>query len=76
MFTFSVYRLSPRVTKSPHSMSKPANNLTSTKDVKTHVDGDVDCWQNHHVDSNNKTSKQHPQEWTDDRIIDGCNTIA
>ncbi|XP_046813288.1 signal-induced proliferation-associated 1-like protein 2 isoform X1 [Vespa crabro] len=69
-------RLSPRVTKSPHSMSKPTNNLTSTKDAKTHVDDDVDCWQNHHVDSNNKTSNQHPQEWTDDRIIDGCNTIA
>ncbi|XP_043251975.1 signal-induced proliferation-associated 1-like protein 1 isoform X1 [Colletes gigas] len=68
-------RLSPRVTKPPHSISKAPSNLTSIKDAKNHNNTDVDCWQNHHhhVDAR---SKQHPQEWSDDRLIDGCSTIA
>ncbi|XP_076672127.1 signal-induced proliferation-associated 1-like protein 2 isoform X1 [Andrena cerasifolii] len=66
-------RLSPRVTKPAHSISKVPNNLTSIKDAKNHNDTDVDCWQNHHVDSR---SKQHPPEWPEDRLIDGCNPIA
>lgn len=68
-----MFRLSPRVTKPAHSISKVPNNLTSIKDAKNHNDTDVDCWQNHHVDSR---SKQHPPEWPEDRLIDGCNPIA
>ncbi|KAH0946647.1 hypothetical protein HN011_006403 [Eciton burchellii] len=59
-------RLSPRVTK-PHS------NLTPVKDTKSH-DANVDCWKNQHADS--RSTKQHPQEWSDDRLIDGCNVNA
>ncbi|KAF3427485.1 hypothetical protein E2986_04341 [Frieseomelitta varia] len=66
-------RLSPRVTKPPHSISKAPTNTMSVKDAKNHNDTDMDRWQNHHVDSR---SKQHAQEWPDDRLIDGCNTIA
>ncbi|KOC68991.1 Signal-induced proliferation-associated 1-like protein 2 [Habropoda laboriosa] len=66
-------RLSLRVTKPPHSISKASTNLPSIKDAKNHNDTDVDSWQNHHVDSR---SKQHVQEWSNDRLIDGCNTIA
>nr|XP_034187683.1 signal-induced proliferation-associated 1-like protein 2 isoform X3 [Osmia lignaria] len=69
----ALFRLSPRVTKPPHSISKAPTNLTSIKDTKNHNDSDVDCWQNHHVDAR---SKQHGQDWSDDRLIDGCNTIA
>ncbi|XP_012543705.2 signal-induced proliferation-associated 1-like protein 2 isoform X2 [Monomorium pharaonis] len=65
-------RLSPRVTKPLHPIIKSHNNLTPIKDVKTHNDVNVDCWKNQHADSNRST-KQHPQEWSDDRIIDGCN---
>ncbi|XP_026670175.1 signal-induced proliferation-associated 1-like protein 1 isoform X1 [Ceratina calcarata] len=66
-------RLSPRVTKPPHSISKAPNNSSSVKDPKNLNDTDVDRWQNHHIDPR---SKQHGQEWSDDRLIDGCNTIA
>ncbi|XP_072757370.1 uncharacterized protein [Anoplolepis gracilipes] len=64
-------RLSPRVTKPLHSISKPHSNLTPIKDTKNHNDVN-DCWKNQHADSN-RSMKQHPQEWSDDRIIDGCN---
>ncbi|XP_018055574.1 PREDICTED: signal-induced proliferation-associated 1-like protein 1 isoform X2 [Atta colombica] len=68
-------RLSPRVTKPLHPIMKPHNNLTPIKDVKSHNDTNVDCWKNQHADSNRST-KQHPQEWSDDRLIDGCNPNA
>ncbi|KAG7213273.1 hypothetical protein KM043_002573 [Ampulex compressa] len=67
-------RLSPRVTKPQHSICKPSNNL-SIKDAKNHPEADVECWQNHHAD-NNSRSKQHTQDWPDDRLIEGCNTIT
>ncbi|XP_076239000.1 signal-induced proliferation-associated 1-like protein 2 [Calliopsis andreniformis] len=66
-------RLSPRVTKPPHSISKVSSNLTSIKDAKNHNDTDVDCWQNHHMDSR---LKQHPQDWPDERLIEGCNPMT
>ncbi|XP_031845510.2 signal-induced proliferation-associated 1-like protein 2 isoform X1 [Nomia melanderi] len=66
-------RLSPRVTKPSHSMSKSPSNVTSPKDAKSHIDADVDCWKNHHVDSR---SKQHPQEWADERLLDRCGANA
>ncbi|XP_071565068.1 uncharacterized protein [Temnothorax nylanderi] len=68
-------RLSPRVTKPLHTIMKPHNNLTPIKDVKTHNDANVDCWKNQHADSNRST-KQHAQEWSDDRLIEGCNANA
>ncbi|XP_011865019.1 PREDICTED: signal-induced proliferation-associated 1-like protein 1 isoform X2 [Vollenhovia emeryi] len=68
-------RLSPRVTKPLHPIMKQHNNLTPIKDVKAHNDANVDCWKNQHADSNRST-KQHPQEWSDDRLIDGCNANA
>ncbi|XP_018347054.1 PREDICTED: uncharacterized protein LOC108751400 isoform X1 [Trachymyrmex septentrionalis] len=68
-------RLSPRVTKPLHPIMKSHNNLTPIKDVKPHNDTNVDCWKNQHADSNRST-KQHPQEWSDDRLIDGCNSNA
>ncbi|XP_077276218.1 uncharacterized protein LOC143905014 isoform X2 [Temnothorax americanus] len=68
-------RLSPRVTKPLHPIMKPHNNLTPIKDVKTHNDANVDCWKNQHADSNRST-KQHAQEWSDDRLIEGCNANA
>ncbi|KZC09089.1 Signal-induced proliferation-associated 1-like protein 1 [Dufourea novaeangliae] len=66
-------RLSPRVTKPSHSMTKAPSNLTSIKDPKNHNDADVDRWKNHLVDGR---SKQHPQEWTDERLLDRCGAIA
>ncbi|XP_020285367.1 signal-induced proliferation-associated 1-like protein 2 isoform X2 [Pseudomyrmex gracilis] len=68
-------RLSPRVTKPLHSISKPHSNLTPIKDTKNHNDSIVDCWKNQLSDPNRST-KQHPQEWPDDRLIDGCNANA
>lgn len=68
-----VFRLSPRVTKPSHSMSKSPSNMTSPKDPKNHIDADLDCWKNHHVDSR---SKQHPQEWADERLLDRCGANA
>nr|XP_012231871.1 PREDICTED: signal-induced proliferation-associated 1-like protein 1 isoform X2 [Linepithema humile] len=69
-------RLSPRVTKPLHPLSKPHSNLTPIKDTKNHNDANVDCWKNQHENSNRSTKQQHPQEWSDDRLIDGCNANA
>ncbi|XP_076297046.1 signal-induced proliferation-associated 1-like protein 2 isoform X2 [Lasioglossum baleicum] len=67
-------RLSPRVTKPSHAMSKSPNNLTSMKDPKSLNDADIDCWKSHHVDS--RSISQHPQDWPDERLIDRCGAIA
>lgn len=69
-----LFRLSPRVTKPLHPISKPHSNLTSIKDMKNHNDANMDCWKNQHTDPSR--SKQHPQEWSDDRLIDGNNVNA
>ncbi|XP_066594298.1 signal-induced proliferation-associated 1-like protein 1 [Prorops nasuta] len=63
-------RLSPRVTK---PINKSSNNLL-VKDTKNHVDNDMECWQNRQVDSN-RNNKQYQQEWSDGRLIEGCNSI-
>ncbi|XP_015591647.1 signal-induced proliferation-associated 1-like protein 1 [Cephus cinctus] len=70
-------RLSPRVTKPPHSTSKPASNLTTVRDSTKHQsDAEIDCWSNH-VDSNGRSAtKQHGQDWCDERLIDGTNAIT
>ncbi|XP_032666110.1 signal-induced proliferation-associated 1-like protein 1 isoform X3 [Odontomachus brunneus] len=65
-------RLSPRVTKPLHPISKPHSNLTPIKDMKNHNDANMDCWKNQHTDPSR--SKQHPQEWSDD--IDSNNVNA
>ncbi|XP_033230102.1 signal-induced proliferation-associated 1-like protein 2 [Belonocnema kinseyi] len=62
-------RLSPRVTKTPHTITKPPSTLTAIRDTKLQSENDPDCWPNH-IDSSAKNTK-HCQDWSDERLIDG-----
>lgn len=67
-------RLSPRVTKSPHAVSKPTNNLTT---IEHQSENDVECWTGHHNDPNGRSPKQqHAQDWNEERLLEGVNTIT
>ncbi|XP_043269445.1 signal-induced proliferation-associated 1-like protein 1 isoform X2 [Venturia canescens] len=65
-------RLSPRVTKLPHAVTKPSNNLTT---VDLQSENDIECWSNHHNEPQGRSTKQHPSDWNEERILTGVNPI-
>ena len=74
IFDDFVKRLSPRVTKSPHAVAKTQGNNLATVE---HQSENYDCWTtSHHNDSNNPTVKQLAQDWNEDRLLEGVNTIT
>ena len=46
----------------------------TNKDVKS-SDIDTDSWNTNHQDESNNRSSKHNQEWSEDRLLEGSNTI-
>ncbi|XP_051169982.1 signal-induced proliferation-associated 1-like protein 2 [Leptopilina boulardi] len=60
-------RLSPRVTKTPHTITKPPSTLAAIRDAKIQLENEANGW------PNNLESKvtKHCQDWPEERIVDG-----
>ncbi|XP_043482719.1 signal-induced proliferation-associated 1-like protein 2 isoform X2 [Leptopilina heterotoma] len=65
-------RLSPRVTKTPHTITKPPSTLAAIRDAKIQLENEANGWPNH-LDPSAKVTK-HCQDWPEERIIDGNNS--
>ncbi|XP_058789822.1 signal-induced proliferation-associated 1-like protein 2 isoform X2 [Phymastichus coffea] len=68
-------RLSPRVTKTPQQMSKSTSNYVN-KEIRSSHEIDSDFRSTNHQDESNNKAPKHNQEWSEERIVDGSNTIA